>query len=128
MRLLCVNLKYGPWRQQLMNSWEQRPRRVASGCQGVAKRADVLLKTLLVTCKQMHGRHHDVRAWGVSLGYRVARANGPLATLSRLGITLPPAKGCKVHASNWACGIPTCLPNYSNPEAAAFRSLTVAYL
>lgn len=84
LRVLSVQLKYGPWRDAFVKCWA----RIAKGEEfrglGEQGRARILVKALQSMCRQMHGCDDSV--WNESLGKNISHVNGPLATLSRLGI------------------------------------------
>jgi len=91
LRLICIMLKYKPWRTSLLRTWKQYASKRKSGRQSVSSRASMLLQALCKLCVDMDGRL-DVRVWGANLGRGVSRAAGPLAFLNRLGVLKEPDK------------------------------------
>ena len=92
LRLLSVQLKYGPWREALMASWRSGVRALPGGAKSLQQarvdaRAKFLVKVLRDMCASMEGK--DDKAWVASLGRGVSHIGGPLATLNRLKILRP---------------------------------------
>ena len=84
MRCLSIQLKYSPWRDALVNCWSKVAKQQGFRCSDVQGRARILTETLRSMCVDMDGV--DTTLWSDSLGRNISHANGPLATLHRLGI------------------------------------------
>ena len=84
MRFLGVNLKYGPWRDALMRAWKKVVALWGFRRSDVRVRVRILTEALRLMCIDMVGV--DTKPWSDSLGKNISHANGPLATLNRLGI------------------------------------------
>ena len=82
LRLLCVMLKFGPWREALLASWRgvSESSGVPAAARNHKQRACMLLQALKGMCKQMD--NHDDELWRTSIGRNVSHVNGPLATLN----------------------------------------------
>ena len=91
-RLLSILLKYDPWRDTWLASWECGSAGVKGSCR---QRAARLLHALIATCKKMHGKLNEVLPWIESVGYNISHVSGPLPTLSRWGVLRPVLDGQK---------------------------------
>ena len=80
LRVAVILLKYGPWRQALLDAWKARVTRGLSA----DDRARSLMESLAMACHAMHGV--DDEAWISNLGRNVSHCSGPLIVLKRLGL------------------------------------------
>lgn len=104
LRLICIQLKYGPWRDALVICWKRQAAgkqefwRSGVGDGHSADRARILVMALRDTCQQMQGRDDSV--WVASLGRNISHVSGPLATMARLGIVKKMRQGSpqRMHA------------------------------
>ena len=77
-------MKYGPWRDATVNAWKKVAEQQGCRRSGVSSRVRILTEALRHTCMDMDGV--NTLPWSESLGRNISHANGPLVTLSRLGI------------------------------------------
>ena len=83
LRIISIQLKYGPWRDALVVVWK-RHRKEGEGVIGRAGRAAFIVKLLKCLCQAMHMVSMD--AWVDNLGLNIGYVCGPVPTLQRLGI------------------------------------------
>ena len=83
LRLISIQLKYGPWRDALATSWACR-RKEREGVKGRAERAAFIVELLQDVCRAMDRVVID--AWVDNLGRNISHAAGPVPTMHRLGI------------------------------------------
>ena len=98
LRILCIELKYGPWRDALVEAWTVASQQ-SSGVPG-DRRPQLLRRALCDMCRRMD--KYDDSVWSHSLGKNISHVNGPLATLNRIGITKkskPGASGLRLGRS-----------------------------
>ena len=84
MRPIGIQLKYGPWRDALLRNWKEVAQQMGFRRSDVEGRVQILTEALRAMCIDMDGV--DASLWSASLGKNISHANGPLATLNRLGI------------------------------------------
>ena len=84
MRAIGIQLKYGPWRDALVRCWKQIAKQQGFRGSDVRSRAHILTEAMRRMCLDMDGV--DTSIWSESLGRNISHANGPLATLIRMGI------------------------------------------
>jgi len=78
LRIISIQLKYGPWRDALLSEWKACRRA------DVKDRSSRLFELLVGACTRMDGV--DVHAWSLNLGHCISYVNSPLVALSRWGI------------------------------------------
>ena len=83
LRIISIQLKYGPWRDALVVAWK-RHCKDGEGVIGRAGRAAFIVKLLKHVCQAMHMASLD--AWVDNLGLNIGYVAGPVPTLHRLGI------------------------------------------
>ena len=91
-RLLSISLKYGPWRDALLSAYREVSRRrqgVRARGGGGSSRASFILDVLSATCVAMSEVIPE--AWIKHLGYNISHCQGPVPTLSKLGVIRPAA-------------------------------------
>ena len=91
LRLVCAQLKYGPWRDVFVRQWVKVSCSSGSGDRsgsGVPvsqkARAKRLLAALTATCQRMQSTSDAL--WEESLGRNISYVCGPIAWLSRVGV------------------------------------------
>ena len=84
LRFLGVVMKYGPWRDAMVNAWKEVAKQQGFRRSDVSSRVRILTEALRRTCMDMDGV--DTLPWSESLGRNISHAAGPLVTLNRLGI------------------------------------------
>ena len=88
---MCIQLKYGPWRDVFVQQWVKVPCSSGSGDwsgSGVPVsqmvRAKRLFAALTATCQRMQSTSDDL--WEESLGRNISYVCGPIAWLTRVGV------------------------------------------
>jgi len=91
LRLLSMNLKYGPWKEALIKAWHDDNGVMALRCCGSdldreRARAARLLRVLRRMCSARHDKGGDDEPWAASVGKNVSHCTGPLAVCLALGV------------------------------------------
>ena len=90
LRLVSLQLKYGPWRDALLEVYKQHSSR-CPGVKGLCRqRANFILDLLQEVCLRMDGVKCD--AWHRNVSHRLWFTSGPASFLARLRILLPARK------------------------------------
>ena len=100
LRLVCIQLKYGPWRDVFVQQWVKVSCSSGSGDRsgsGVLvsqeARAKCLFDALAATCQRMQSISDDL--WEESLGKNISYVCGPIAWLTRVGVLKTCSRGHK---------------------------------
>ena len=93
--MICVMLKYGPWREAFITSWRSLLSSGVPVCpSSLRQRASMLLRALQGMCKKMDAV--DDELWRTSLGRNISHVNGPLATLHTFGVVFRCSGGLRL--------------------------------
>ena len=87
LRFLGVMMKYGPWRDAMVNAWKKVAKQQGFRRSDVRSCVRILTEALRRTCMDMDCVNtRTLRPWLELFGRSISYANGPLVTLNRLGI------------------------------------------